>query len=149
MSKTILCPIDPTDEINWRKVIGAAVEQAAPHSAKVIVMAVVPDIFAGLDWRYAIRGETGGSEDFDMRKVVADTLDRLNEIVVEAIPEGLEVETLARHGTVYEEILNVAEEVGADQIIMAAHRQQVSDFLLGTNTAKVARHAKCSVNVIR
>ena len=149
MSKTILCPIDPTDEINWRKVIGAAVEQAAPQGAKVIVMAVVPDIFAGLDWRYAIRGETGGSEDFDMRKVVADTLDRLNEIVVEAIPEGLEVETLARHGTVYEEILNVAEEVEADQIIMAAHRQQVSDFLLGTNTAKVARHAKCSVNVIR
>ena len=149
MAKTFLCPIDPTDQGSMRRVIGAAVEQALPQDARIVVMAVIPDIVAGIDWRYAIRGETGGSEDFDMRKLVAATVQRLNEIVSDLIPEGLEVETLARHGTVYEEILNVAEEIDADQIIMAAHKQRVSEYLLGTNAAKVARHAKCTVSIVR
>ena len=149
MAKTFLCPIDPTDEGSWRRVIAAAVEQALPLDARIVVMAVVPDIVAGIDWRYAIRGETGGSEDFDRRKLVAATVQRLNEIVSDLVPEGVAVETLARHGTIYEEILDVADEVGADQIIMAAHKQKVSEYLLGTNAAKVARHAKCTVSIIR
>ena len=149
MAKTFLCPIDPTDQGTLRRVIEAAVEQALPQDARIVVMAVVPDIVAGIDWRYAIRGETGGSEDFDMRKLVAATVERLNEIVSDLVPEGVEVETLARHGTIYEEILNVAEEVEADQIIMAAHKHRVSEYLLGTNAAKVARHAKCTVSIVR
>ena len=57
--------------------------------------------------------------------------------------------TIARHGTIYDEVLDVAEEIGADQIIMTAHRPNVSEYLLGNNADKIIRHAKCSVNVLR
>jgi len=32
---------------------------------------------------------------------------------------------------------------------MASHRPALKDFLLGPNAAKVVRHAKCAVMVIR
>ena len=46
-------------------------------------------------------------------------------------------------------MLEVAEEIKPDQIVIGAHRPGLQDFLLGPNTARVVRHAKCSVNVIR
>ena len=50
---------------------------------------------------------------------------------------------------VYEEILNVAEELPASQIVMAAQRPKLSDYMLGENTSRVVRHASCSVLVVR
>jgi len=43
----------------------------------------------------------------------------------------------------------VAEEIGADEIIMAAHRPSLKDYLIGPNTDRVVRHARCSVQVVR
>lgn len=149
MGRKILVPIDLMHESSWRKTLPEAFEQAEKLGGSVTVMTVIPDIVAGLDWRYAIRGETGGSEEFDMHKLVKEAAQRLEQIVAPYMPENMEVETLARHGTIYQEILNVAEELGVDQIIMAAHRPSLADYLLGPNTARVVRHAHCSVNVLR
>jgi len=145
----ILVPIDLSDEGSWTHALPVALSQARASGGDVTVMTVVPDIIAGLDWRYAIRGETGGSEDFDMHKLVADAEKRVEQIVRGNLPGGMRVHTLARHGTVYDEILNVADELGIDQIVMTAHRPAVSEYLIGSNAARVVRHAKCSVNVVR
>lgn len=145
----ILVPIDLAHESSWKKTLPEAFDRASRQDGTVTVMTVVPDIMAGLDWRYAIRGETGGSEDLDRRKLVADADERLRQVVAEYLPPGMEADTIARHGAVYEEILNVAEEIGTDFIIMAANRPSLSDYLLGPNTARVVRHARCSVSVIR
>lgn len=149
MSVKVLAPIDITDAETTKKVLEAAVAQTNATNGTLHVMTVVPDIVSGLDWRYAIRGETGGSAEFDMSKVVNECLERLNEIVSEQTPDGMAAETIARHGTVYEQVLKVAEEIDADQIVIGAHRPGLGDFLLGPNTARIVRHATCSVNVIR
>ena len=150
MSKKILVPIDLADMKTSAKVLEAALEQFdAAKDPELIVMTVVPHFVTGVDYRYAIRGETGGSQDFDLRKLVAEALKKLNEVVEEATPDGMSVKTIARHGSVYEEVLEVAEEIGADQIVVGAHRPSAADFLIGPNTARIVRHAKCSVNVVR
>ena len=149
MTSKVLVPIDLVDMPTMEKVLAAAVQQAQFDKAQLVVMTVVPDIIAGLDWRYAIRGEMHGSQEFDMKEIVAEALQRLNEIVADRVPKGMQVETVARRGTVYEQVLDVAESMNVDQIVIGAHRPAVSDFLLGPNTARVVRHAKCSVNVIR
>lgn len=149
MAKKILVPIDLADIPTMEKVIAAAVDQARIGDGELTVMTVVPDIVAGLDYRYAIRGETGGSEDYDLKAVVAKALERLNEVVADRVPAGMRVNTVARHGTVYEQVLDVAAGMSADQIVMGAHRPHLADFLLGPNTARIVRHATCSVNVIR
>ncbi|WP_159585705.1 universal stress protein [Chelativorans xinjiangense] len=149
MTSSILVPIDLADLETSTKVLSSALSQAISDNAKLTVMTVVPDFVSGLDYRYAIRGETGGSVDYDVREIVNEALQRLNQIVSENTPEGMPVDTIVRHGTVYEQILEVADDIGADQIVIGAHRPQISDYLLGPNTARVVRHAKCSVNVVR
>ncbi len=54
-----------------------------------------------------------------------------------------------RFGDVYQEILAHAEKIGADLIIVASHKPNVGDYLLGTTAARVVRHASCSVFVVR
>ncbi|MEM7056833.1 MAG: universal stress protein [Pseudomonadota bacterium] len=46
-------------------------------------------------------------------------------------------------------INNYAEENGIDCIVIASHRPEWSDYLLGSTAARVVRHASCSVHVIR
>jgi nucleotide-binding universal stress UspA family protein len=77
------------------------------------------------------------------------TVENLEDIAAEYIPDGVTFQAVARHGAVYEEVLEVAEEFEVDQIVIGAHRPGAADFLLGTNTAKIVRHAKCSVTVVR
>jgi nucleotide-binding universal stress UspA family protein len=70
-------------------------------------------------------------------------------VVREKVPSGLMVEKIVALGSIYREILRAAQEVPADRIVMGSHRPERKDFLLGSNAAKVARHAKCSVLVVR
>ena len=46
-------------------------------------------------------------------------------------------------------ILDFAESNGVDCIVMASHRPDITDFFLGSTAARVVRHAKCSVHVLR
>jgi len=149
MTMKILVPIDLADMPTMEKVLAAAIQQAQATSGHLTVMTVVPTIITGIDWRYAIRGETGGSEEYDLREIVDEALERLNQVVSERIPSDMKVDTVVRHGTIYEQVLDVAKEIQADQIVIGAHRPALSDFLLGPNTARIVRHATCSVNVIR
>jgi nucleotide-binding universal stress UspA family protein len=54
-----------------------------------------------------------------------------------------------RQGSIYSEILSVAREQQVDLIVMASHRPEMKDYLIGTNAARVVRHAACSVLVVR
>ncbi|MDQ2091667.1 universal stress protein [Marimonas arenosa] len=46
-------------------------------------------------------------------------------------------------------ILDYAEEQGIDCIVMASHRPDITDYFLGSTAARVVRHAKCAVHVMR
>ncbi|MEM7237784.1 MAG: universal stress protein [Pseudomonadota bacterium] len=149
MTEKILAPIDLTEMETSEKVLETAVQLTQMRSGEMVALTVVPDIVAGIDFRYAIRGETGGSAALNMDQIVADTLARLTEVVGQHTPDGMRVHTIARHGPIYEEILDVAKEIGATQIVMGAHNPGLADFMLGSNTDRVLRHATCSVSVVR
>ena len=54
-----------------------------------------------------------------------------------------------RQGHAANEILDLAEETGADCIVVASHRPGFGDYLIGSTAARVVRHAPCSVMVTR
>lgn len=54
-----------------------------------------------------------------------------------------------RSGHAAEAILAIATEKDVDTIIIASHRPGFEDYFLGSTAARVVRHAKCSVVVIR
>jgi len=57
--------------------------------------------------------------------------------------------TIVRTGAPAREIMDVAETEGADLIIIASHRPDFSNYLIGATADRVVRHAKCSVLVDR
>ena len=46
-------------------------------------------------------------------------------------------------------ILDYANKHGCDCIVVASHRPGMEDFFLGSTAARVVRHAKCAVHVVR
>jgi nucleotide-binding universal stress UspA family protein len=59
------------------------------------------------------------------------------------------VTTAVRFGGTYQEILAHAEKIGAELIVIGSHKPNVADYLLGSTAARVVRHARCSVYVVR
>ena len=145
---TILIPIDLDHESSWKPRCPPPCSRPKP-SGKVDLMTVVPNITPGLDWRYAIRGETGGSLAYNVKDVRKAAKVRLGELMEQYVPAELRGEVHAPSGTIYHEIVQVADRVGADLIVMASHRPSLKDYLLGPNAARVARHARTSVHIVR
>ena len=54
-----------------------------------------------------------------------------------------------RFGDVYHEILSYADKISTDLIIVASHKPNFGNYLLGTTAARIVRHATCSVFVAR
>lgn len=140
MYKSVLLPVDLDEEPSWRKALPVAVQHCRAYDAALHVLTVVPDLAMGVT---AYLPEDSG------RKLVKRAKDTLAAFVEENVPETLEANSVVVQGTVYQRILEVAEEIGADLIVMAAHRPALKDYLLGPNAARVVRHATCSVLVVR
>lgn len=56
---------------------------------------------------------------------------------------------IVRIGSPAREIIDVAEKEGADLIIIASHRPDFTNYLIGSTADRVVRHAQCSVLVDR
>ncbi len=56
---------------------------------------------------------------------------------------------MIKKGPVTAEILDCADELGADLIVIGSHRPGLKDYLLGSTAARVVRHAECPVYVDR
>lgn len=46
-------------------------------------------------------------------------------------------------------IIDFADEIGADCIVIGSHKPGLIDYLLGSTAARVVRHATCAVHVLR
>ncbi|WP_209424308.1 universal stress protein [Pararhodobacter sp. SW119] len=54
-----------------------------------------------------------------------------------------------RTGAASSQIIQAAEDHGADLIMIASHRPGLSDYFIGSTAARVVRHAQCSVLIAR
>lgn len=59
------------------------------------------------------------------------------------------VESEVRTGAAAGQILQCAEDAGADLVMIASHRPGLSDYFIGSTAARVVRHAQCSVLISR
>jgi nucleotide-binding universal stress UspA family protein len=140
MFNTILIPIDLAHDSSWRKALPIAIDQARNPGVQLYVMTVV-DLNLNIT-------EIRLPENFN-REYREKTEHRLQEVVKQQVPSDIQVQYIVRDGRVYREILAVADEIKADLIVMASHNPALKDYLLGANSARVVRHADCSVLVVR
>jgi len=59
------------------------------------------------------------------------------------------ISTIVRQGNVDREILDEANAMKADLIVMSSHRAGIRTYFLGSNAGHVVRYAACSVLVVR
>ena len=145
-----LAAIDLEDEHLSKGVIEKTVQMATGvEGAQVYLMTVVPGIAPGIDQRYAIRGDMKGSTDYPLQEWKDEAAKDLQKIADKLVPKGMQAGVVVENGTVYREIVEASKDLKIDHIIMGAHRPSLADFLLGPNSARVARHAGCSVTVVR
>lgn len=144
MSKKILVPIDISEMELTKQVIPHVEGYAKQNDATIHFLAVIPDYtyFASYGLGYA-------SVVPDAREREAEAMKALSEIVAKFSLPGDRVEKHVLSGTPKDHILQLAEDIDADVIILASHRPSMSTYLLGSNAAAVVRHAKCSVLVVR
>jgi nucleotide-binding universal stress UspA family protein len=140
MYKNILVAIDLSEESSWRKALPLAIELAKTFGVQLHVTTVVRDIKAIWKTQYFPLG-------YEM--MIKDAERRLAILLYENVPHELRPRSTVGHGGIYAEILRIARETSADLIIMASHRPEMKDYLIGPNAAKVVRHAACSVLVVR
>ncbi len=140
MFKTILVPVDLGEVEAARPAIDKAVELAESSGGAlrlIYVRTIVPVTYMEF-MPPAFDEEQQGEAEAKLAEVAAGI--------------GLPAERISavvRLGSVYAEILDEAEQTGADLIVVGSHRPTMATYLLGSNAATIVRHAKCSVLVVR
>jgi len=141
MYKNILVAIDLNDDASCRKPLLSAVELARKFVAQLHVLTVVREVEAILQAKTSPLG---------YELIVTDLENQLAALIRRVNADDLQPKILVTHGAnIYAQILGVAEEAGADLIVVGSHRPAMKDYLLGTNASRVVRHARCSVLVAR
>jgi len=136
MFKTILVPIDMAHVAEGKAIIDIAAEHGAT-GAKIILLNVAEEIpgWAAAELPAGLLEQSRAKSEADLKAL--------------AKASGMAMDVEVRTGHPYKTILEVAEEKAADLVIIASHRPGLQDYFLGSTAAKVVRHAKCSVLVIR
>ncbi len=140
MFKKILVPVDLAEPDIAKPAIDKAVElvRASQGSLRIVnVLPMTPVMLA----EYV-------PPDFDVqqRKTAEDTLMTISG---SCALEPARVSAVVRQGGIYHEVLEEAEAMGADLIVMSSHRPAMRTYFLGSNAGHVVRYAKCSVLVVR
>lgn len=142
MFKHVLLPVDLNEEHSWKRALPIAIENCRAFGATLHLVTVVPDVGAHM---VVAQFFPADYED----RVLDQMRNDLHAFSKANVPEGIKIQHIIAHGTIYKEILDAAKRVKADLIVMAAARPDLEDYLLGPNAARVVRHANCSVMVVR
>lgn len=139
----ILCPTDfsePSYEGLQR-----GVELASHFGAELLVVNVVP-VIPPLPPDPNFAFEVPEYE----RALHADAERKLSEIVQQRIPTTVKAQAVVAHGDAADEIVRIAQEEGADLIVIATHGLTGWRHLVfGSVAEKVVRLAQCPVLTIR
>lgn len=139
MYKKILVPVDLSDESSWKMTLPVATEFARLFGGSILVITVVRDSQAYWEGAYL---------PFAYEELLDRSEQALRTIVSKDVSD-VPVSTKVGHGSVYQEILRIAESEQVDLILMAAHRPGIRDHIIGPKAARVVSHSPCSVLVVR
>lgn len=140
MFKKVLVPVDLAEADLASPALVAAVNAAKESGGEVRIVSIM-QIMPNLMSEYL-------PADFEATQRTAA------EESVKKIASGLglapeKVSVAIRSGSVHHEVLDLAEQFGADLIVISSHKPGLRTYFLGSNAAHIVRHAQCSVLVIR
>jgi nucleotide-binding universal stress UspA family protein len=127
--------------------VQALIGQFPPRGNEVHVLHVIeplPSIYGGAQWGYVADWQAVTRE----QRKEAEELVALTAKTLRAA--GFEITTAIEEGDPKTVILDCAAKWPADLVLMGPHgRKALERFLLGSVSEGVARHATCSVQIVR
>jgi nucleotide-binding universal stress UspA family protein len=140
MFRTILVPVDIDDVETSRPALdrAMALAEGSGGTLRVIyVRSLVPTSFMEFVPPHFDTAQQGEAEK------------RLATLVQGIRLPKERVSSVVTMGGVYHDVLQEAEKIGADLIVVGSHRPTMATYLIGSNAATIVRHARCSVLVVR
>lgn len=137
MYKKILVPVEPSHVERHQLALDMARVLREDENTEIIALTViepVPGYFAMAESLPDLQMQAGEQTLKDLKAFVG---------------EGGNVKTRVLHGHAATQINSFAESEGVDCIVIASHKPEFVDYLLGSTAARVVRHAPCSVHVMR
>jgi len=141
MYKTIVVPIDLSDVSSTKLTIPASLSFVNAFGAHLHLINIIPDVGISMLEEFLPKQW--------MENQRAKHAQQLDQLVEQYIPVDIKIEKFVGRGHVYDEIINYANKVNADLLIVPSIRPQLKDYMLGPNVSKIVRHAKISVLVVR
>lgn len=145
--RKILVPTDFSEESY--KALRPALELARQFGSEVLLVHVIEPIHP-----YPVTGLSSYPTDlppdpiFEVRGEAGKLLEQISTEAREKT--GVSVETLMRVGRAFDQVVQVAEESGADLIVISTHGYTgLKHVLMGSTAERVVRHAPCPVMVVR
>lgn len=138
MFKTVLVSVDVSLPDETRKILTAARDLTAAWDCTLQVVTVVPDVGMAIVGSYMEKGfeeQSLGAADKELKSALSDV--------------GLDAEAHVVAGRVYDRVLQMSAKLDADLILISAHSPELKDYLLGSNAARIVRHSRASVMVLR
>jgi manganese transport protein len=134
--RTILVPIDHT--VADRAAMSNAVSLASAHGARLILLHVEEGVTS------QVFGEIASTAE------VAEDSEYLEKLAGSARADGIEVETVVRHGRdPAAEIVQAATELAPDLLILASHGHRgLMDLALGTTINSVRHHTRVPLLIV-
>ncbi len=87
-------------------------------------------------------------QSFVSEDVQSKAYDKIKSLLTERC-NNVAIDSEILHGQAGHEITKYAKKIGADCIIIGSHKPGLEDFFLGSTSARVVRHSKCAVHVLR
>ena len=82
-------------------------------------------------------------------EAVAQAMAKVRAGLAERICDATDVTPVIIKGHSGRSITDYARKEGADLIIVGSHKPGLGDYLLGSTSARIVRHAPCTVHVLR
>ena len=140
MTKTILLAVDVNDPKGAERPSEKALDLAKSEGAKLHVMNVVPDFGMAVVGAFFTKDHNAQMLS-EAKAALTDWADgRFGDVDV-----SLSID----QGTVYEQVLKEADALDVETIVVGAHKSQLTDYLMGPNAARIARHSKQSVLIVK
>jgi nucleotide-binding universal stress UspA family protein len=142
MAKRILVPLDLTDRSEAILPLVADLAKGASATVRLLHVAATPDAV------HSAEGRVISYVDQEMARIEAEVMDGLAGLSLRL--GDVAVERAVRFGRPVDEILQDAEEFGADLLVFTAgYHRDLGHLLLGSTSAQLCRRTTLPVVVLR
>lgn len=143
MFHKIMLALDLSDHVMSRRLTREAVQMAQTHSAELYLLTVLPGASVPpMVSNYLPRDA--------VEHALSDEEHSLEDFIAAEIPAGLKVHPLLCVGIAHKKVLQQAEKLKPDLIIIGNHsRSRIQRYFLGSVAAKISEHCTCNLLILK